>query len=197
MVITVSSTTVGHTSFNLVLLLYLSILSFSTKPRRTTSQDIMCLVVPMSVTCGRTCFGCHVTSEIMPWPNRSRFLDAGSGAFSKPFHCCVSAAGEGGEDGIERTCDTLLMCIVTVLNQGLRNGGGVGDVLRRPSKDVSKTEGVCFRSQVLLSFFPSLCFPLLTFLHSFPLSLPPLSPPFLYWGLNLSLRRTPSPLFTL
>ncbi|RLW01833.1 hypothetical protein DV515_00007631 [Chloebia gouldiae] len=45
------------------------------------------------------------------------------------------AAGEEEEDGIERTCDTLLMCIVTVLNQGLRNGGGVGDVLRKPSKD--------------------------------------------------------------
>ncbi|EPY81280.1 hypothetical protein CB1_000743160 [Camelus ferus] len=44
-------------------------------------------------------------------------------------------AEEEYEDGIERTCDTLLMCIVTVLNQGLRNGGGVGDVLRRPSKD--------------------------------------------------------------
>ncbi|KAF4022699.1 hypothetical protein G4228_014783 [Cervus hanglu yarkandensis] len=44
-------------------------------------------------------------------------------------------ADEEYEDGIERTCDTLLMCIVTVLNQGLRNGGGVGDVLRRPSKD--------------------------------------------------------------
>ncbi|KAJ7424022.1 inositol 1,4,5-trisphosphate receptor type 1 [Willisornis vidua] len=43
--------------------------------------------------------------------------------------------GEAEEDGIERTCDTLLMCIVTVLNQGLRNGGGVGDVLRKPSKD--------------------------------------------------------------
>uniref|UniRef100_A0A8C0EVI2 Inositol 1,4,5-trisphosphate receptor n=1 Tax=Bubo bubo TaxID=30461 RepID=A0A8C0EVI2_BUBBB len=42
---------------------------------------------------------------------------------------------EEEEDGIERTCDTLLMCIVTVLNQGLRNGGGVGDVLRKPSKD--------------------------------------------------------------
>uniref|UniRef100_A0A6I8N225 Inositol 1,4,5-trisphosphate receptor n=1 Tax=Ornithorhynchus anatinus TaxID=9258 RepID=A0A6I8N225_ORNAN len=39
------------------------------------------------------------------------------------------------QDGVERTCDTLLMCIVTVLNQGLRNGGGVGDVLRKPSKD--------------------------------------------------------------
>lgn len=29
------------------------------------------------------------------------------------------------------------MCIVTVLNHGLRNGGGVGDILRKPSKDVS------------------------------------------------------------
>lgn len=46
-----------------------------------------------------------------------------------------NTADEDYEDGIERTCDTLLMCIVTVLNQGLRNGGGVGDVLRRPSKD--------------------------------------------------------------
>lgn len=67
-------------------------------------------------------------------------MDVHNGTFSKLFPGCVSAAGEGGEDGIERTCDTLLMCIVTVLNQGLRNGGGVGDVLRRPSKDVRKME---------------------------------------------------------
>uniref|UniRef100_A0A671XBQ4 Inositol 1,4,5-trisphosphate receptor n=1 Tax=Sparus aurata TaxID=8175 RepID=A0A671XBQ4_SPAAU len=40
-----------------------------------------------------------------------------------------------GDDGIERVCDTLLMCIITVLNQGLRNGGGVGDILRSPSKE--------------------------------------------------------------
>ncbi|XP_028652407.1 inositol 1,4,5-trisphosphate receptor type 3 [Erpetoichthys calabaricus] len=39
------------------------------------------------------------------------------------------------DDNKERTCDTLLMCIITVLNHGLRNGGGVGDVLRKPSKD--------------------------------------------------------------
>ncbi|XP_039617485.1 inositol 1,4,5-trisphosphate receptor type 2 isoform X2 [Polypterus senegalus] len=38
-------------------------------------------------------------------------------------------------DGKERVCDTLLMCIITVLNHGLRNGGGVGDVLRKPSKE--------------------------------------------------------------
>ncbi|XP_008294222.1 inositol 1,4,5-trisphosphate receptor type 2 [Stegastes partitus] len=39
------------------------------------------------------------------------------------------------DDRTERVCDTLLMCIITVLNHGLRNGGGVGDILRRPSKD--------------------------------------------------------------
>uniref|UniRef100_A0AAQ4PUJ3 Inositol 1,4,5-trisphosphate receptor n=1 Tax=Gasterosteus aculeatus aculeatus TaxID=481459 RepID=A0AAQ4PUJ3_GASAC len=39
------------------------------------------------------------------------------------------------EPDAERACDTLLMCIVTVLNHGLRNGGGVGDVLRKPSKN--------------------------------------------------------------
>ena len=57
--------------------------------------------------------------------------------WDKPVCCCSfpwRAAEE--EDGTERVCDTLLMCIITVLNQGLRNGGGVGDVLRRPSKTV-------------------------------------------------------------
>ncbi|XP_041347721.1 inositol 1,4,5-trisphosphate receptor type 1-like isoform X3 [Gigantopelta aegis] len=37
------------------------------------------------------------------------------------------------EEGKQRACDSLIMCIVTSLNQGLRNGGGIGDVLRRPS----------------------------------------------------------------
>ncbi|XP_016093919.1 LOW QUALITY PROTEIN: inositol 1,4,5-trisphosphate receptor type 3-like, partial [Sinocyclocheilus grahami] len=45
------------------------------------------------------------------------------------------ASSEEEEDNTERACDTLLMCIVTVLNHGLRNGGGVGDVLRKPSKN--------------------------------------------------------------
>uniref|UniRef100_A0A8C4IDV6 Inositol 1,4,5-trisphosphate receptor n=1 Tax=Dicentrarchus labrax TaxID=13489 RepID=A0A8C4IDV6_DICLA len=47
----------------------------------------------------------------------------------------VAAVEEEGESCSERACDTLLMCIVTVLNHGLRNGGGVGDVLRKPSKN--------------------------------------------------------------
>ncbi|XP_051282507.1 inositol 1,4,5-trisphosphate receptor type 3 isoform X1 [Dicentrarchus labrax] len=47
----------------------------------------------------------------------------------------VAAVEEEEEPSSERACDTLLMCIVTVLNHGLRNGGGVGDVLRKPSKN--------------------------------------------------------------
>ncbi|XP_076620274.1 inositol 1,4,5-trisphosphate receptor-like isoform X5 [Colletes latitarsis] len=38
-----------------------------------------------------------------------------------------------GGDLKERACDSLVMCIVTTLNQGLRNGGGIGDILRAPS----------------------------------------------------------------
>lgn len=37
----------------------------------------------------------------------------------------------------ERACDSLVMCIVTTMNQGLRNGGGIGDILRAPSSSVS------------------------------------------------------------
>lgn len=33
------------------------------------------------------------------------------------------------------------MCIVTVLSHGLRSGGGVGDVLRKPSKEVREALG--------------------------------------------------------
>ncbi|XP_035512176.1 inositol 1,4,5-trisphosphate receptor type 3-like [Morone saxatilis] len=47
----------------------------------------------------------------------------------------VTVVEEEEEPSSERACDTLLMCIVTVLNHGLRNGGGVGDVLRKPSKN--------------------------------------------------------------
>ncbi|XP_065845559.1 inositol 1,4,5-trisphosphate-gated calcium channel ITPR1-like isoform X2 [Oscarella lobularis] len=50
----------------------------------------------------------------------------------------IQSDGDGGDDDgadeeKERACDTLLMCIVTSLNQGVRNGGGIGDVLRSPS----------------------------------------------------------------
>jgi hypothetical protein len=44
-------------------------------------------------------------------------------------------SGGGGENR-ERACDSLILCIVTILNQGLRNGGGIGDILRAPSSRV-------------------------------------------------------------
>ncbi|KAL5260490.1 hypothetical protein ACHWQZ_G010582 [Mnemiopsis leidyi] len=57
----------------------------------------------------------------------------------------------GGDDPIMvRMCDTLFLCIITTLNQGVRNGGGIGDVLRRPN--ISE-----------LSFFPRIIYDLLFF----------------------------------
>nr|CAI5851385.1 unnamed protein product [Callosobruchus analis] len=47
-------------------------------------------------------------------------------------HC---QAIDSGEEMKETACDSLRMCIVTTLNQGLRNGGGIGDVLRAPSSE--------------------------------------------------------------
>uniref|UniRef100_A0A671RE91 Inositol 1,4,5-trisphosphate receptor n=1 Tax=Sinocyclocheilus anshuiensis TaxID=1608454 RepID=A0A671RE91_9TELE len=47
----------------------------------------------------------------------------------------IFPAAHYDEDGTERVCDTLLMCIITVLNHGLRNGGGIADVLRKLSKE--------------------------------------------------------------
>jgi hypothetical protein len=52
---------------------------------------------------------------------------------------------EAEEEVVERSCDTLFMCIVTTLNKGLRNGGGIGDVLRQPSSQVSgEKNNKCF-----------------------------------------------------
>lgn len=43
---------------------------------------------------------------------------------------------EDGElDSIEWVCDILLMCIVIVMNYGLCNGGGVGDIFCKFFKD--------------------------------------------------------------
>ncbi|XP_056646753.1 inositol 1,4,5-trisphosphate receptor isoform X2 [Diorhabda sublineata] len=42
---------------------------------------------------------------------------------------------DAGDEKQERACDSLRMCIITTLNQGLRNGGGIGDILRAPSSE--------------------------------------------------------------
>uniref|UniRef100_A0A2K5MUQ5 Inositol 1,4,5-trisphosphate receptor n=1 Tax=Cercocebus atys TaxID=9531 RepID=A0A2K5MUQ5_CERAT len=83
----------------------------------------------------------HSTASPLGMPHgAAAFVDTCSGDKMD----CVSGVSvpevleEDGElDSTERACDTLLMCIVTVMNHGLRNGGGVGDILRKPSKDES------------------------------------------------------------
>ncbi|XP_066554244.1 inositol 1,4,5-trisphosphate-gated calcium channel ITPR1 isoform X5 [Amia ocellicauda] len=59
--------------------------------------------------------------------------DSGENCSTQPIEA-LSTESAVFEDK-ERTCDSLLMCIVTVLSHGLRSGGGVGDVLRKPSKE--------------------------------------------------------------
>lgn len=41
------------------------------------------------------------------------------------------------DDGKIWSCQTLRMCIITTLNWGLRNGGGIGDILRNVPPDVN------------------------------------------------------------
>uniref|UniRef100_A0A4W4FA22 Inositol 1,4,5-trisphosphate receptor n=1 Tax=Electrophorus electricus TaxID=8005 RepID=A0A4W4FA22_ELEEL len=48
---------------------------------------------------------------------------------------CLSAGAEEGQSDFEKACESLWMCMITVLSHGLRSGGGVGDVLRKPSKE--------------------------------------------------------------
>ncbi|XP_061758763.1 inositol 1,4,5-trisphosphate receptor type 3 [Nerophis ophidion] len=80
--------------------------------------------------------------EVDPLPQIAQAPEQGAAASQElPRSCsadgvsCTAEAEDEDEATSERACDTLLMCIVTVLNHGLRNGGGVGDVLRQPSKN--------------------------------------------------------------
>ncbi|KAM9828211.1 inositol 1,4,5-trisphosphate-gated calcium channel ITPR3 isoform 3-T4 [Syngnathus typhle] len=79
--------------------------------------------------------------QLVPGPQqRNTAQDFLKSCSTDGIHCMaeedsVAESKDNGESSSERACDTLLMCIVTVLNHGLRNGGGVGDVLRQPSKN--------------------------------------------------------------
>ena len=37
---------------------------------------------------------------------------------------------------MESSCNTLFMCIITTLKEGVRAGGGISDVLRKPHSQV-------------------------------------------------------------
>lgn len=60
--------------------------------------------------------------------------------FRTVYLLCHKVEADGNntaeEELKERACDSMPMCIITTLNQGLRNGGGIGDILRAPSSKV-------------------------------------------------------------
>uniref|UniRef100_A0A8C3HX26 Inositol 1,4,5-trisphosphate receptor n=1 Tax=Chrysemys picta bellii TaxID=8478 RepID=A0A8C3HX26_CHRPI len=68
--------------------------------------------------------------EVDKLPNETLLAGNGENCSS-----VIPSEEEIEEEDKEHTCETLLMCIVTVLSHGLRSGGGVGDVLRKPSKE--------------------------------------------------------------
>ena len=45
---------------------------------------------------------------------------------------------------MEPSCETLFMCIITTLKEGVRSGGGISDVLRKPAASVSVCVCVCW-----------------------------------------------------
>lgn len=69
--------------------------------------------------------------------NKGSFTGDSNNAETATSTPAATGAGCGGDEK-ERSCDSLVMCIVTTLNQGLRNGGGIGDILRSPSSKVSR-----------------------------------------------------------
>uniref|UniRef100_A0A8C5LVY6 Inositol 1,4,5-trisphosphate receptor n=1 Tax=Leptobrachium leishanense TaxID=445787 RepID=A0A8C5LVY6_9ANUR len=78
-------------------------------------------------------FPSHQSASVLGKPSSRLAGKASLDVYSA--RASVSVSPPALADNTERACDTLLMCIVTVLNHGLRNGGGVGDILRKPSKD--------------------------------------------------------------
>ena len=49
---------------------------------------------------------------------------------------CAQTMNRGGIQH-EPLCDTFLMCLITVFKEGVRSGGGIGDVMRKPLTSVS------------------------------------------------------------
>lgn len=85
-----------------------------------------------------------VDDELNPSGDSESCTDSNDATLSKRSgsdqSCSANSRNENTESGgerKERSCDSLVMCIITTLNQGLRNGGGIGDILRAPSSNVS------------------------------------------------------------
>lgn len=84
--------------------------------------------------------------------NKRMFCAGGGNGGAEAGSTVTAVSGGCGGDAKERSCDSLVMCIVTTLNQGLRNGGGIGDILRAPSSKVSDLKKKLSRVDIHLNF---------------------------------------------
>lgn len=73
-------------------------------------------------------------------PSRLEEVASKASQYCSAENCTVSASlmlsqkEEESSTVREHACENLIMCIITTLNKGLRSGGGIGDILRSPSK---------------------------------------------------------------
>ncbi|XP_055999570.1 inositol 1,4,5-trisphosphate receptor type 1-like isoform X4 [Ostrea edulis] len=112
---------------------------------------------------GYICFQDDFLIEVEPIPQLIGEVvnDTANGTCDAPNEACTNmaanlksqevAADDVAEDGKQRVCDSLIMCILTSLNHGLRNGGGIGDLLRKP--DIKENLFVARVVYDLLFFF--------------------------------------------
>ena len=87
---------------------------------------------PVQLTCSLSVFLSHVDQP-------SGVCSASTSWGNRYFPAQDNENGNDVADSVkEHACETLALCILTTLNKGLRNGGGIGDVLRPPSLRVSR-----------------------------------------------------------
>ncbi|CAH1782943.1 unnamed protein product [Owenia fusiformis] len=82
----------------------------------------------------KSCPPSKPTGPEVPEKNHSDTLQD---AVNKTEKIISDLAAHDDDPEKEDHCSTLIMCILTSLNEGLRNGGGIGDILRKPSVDES------------------------------------------------------------
>lgn len=70
------------------------------------------------------------TAQTMDWPQCEKDDRDCQEAQQQSNEMKAASDDDEGSDDKVATCNTLRMCILTTLNWGLRNGGGIGDVLR-------------------------------------------------------------------
>ncbi|KAK7067485.1 Inositol 1,4,5-trisphosphate receptor type 1, partial [Halocaridina rubra] len=96
------------------------------KVRNYVSSSLQSKCIERSCEIGADCTEDEISTTHQPFIN----------SISKGLLSSLESKGQmllKVEDMKEQACSSLIMCIITTLNHGLRSGGGIGDILRAPS----------------------------------------------------------------